>query len=148
MNGQIYNLNVMLKSLNYLNVLEETPTRESASHLLLATYYTQPRLVKIIDNHQDTAAREHYKLKSEIRGGMYGPLNKSLIANIFYLKPTQETINFVYFVLPQSCIANNNNAGSASKVEYEETKTATKKTKTIKALKAPKAWASKELVID
>ena len=61
---------------------------------------------------------------------MYGPLNKPLIANIFYLKPTQETVNFVYFVLPQSCIANKNNAGSASKVEYEETETETETKKT------------------
>ena len=130
MDGQIYDLKVILTSLNCLNMFEEAPTSESASHLLLASYYTQSRLVKITDNHRDTAKREHDKLKNEIRGGMYGPLNKPLIANIFYLKPTQENINLVYFILPQSYIANNDNAEPASKVEYEETKTETGTKKT------------------
>ena len=37
MDGQIYDLNVILKSLNYFYMFEEAPTRETESHLLLAS---------------------------------------------------------------------------------------------------------------
>ena len=114
-------LNQLLKNLNY-NLFEPDPTKESASHILLTSYYIQPKFIKIINNHHNTTTGAHNQLTTEVYNGLYGPLNKPLFTKTFYLKPSKEAIEAINFFFPQ--------VNTASKVEYEETETETKTKKT------------------
>ena len=74
----------LLKNLNFNLILEPAPTKESATHILLTSCYSQPKMIKITVNHHNTTTRAHNQLTTEVYNGLYGPLNKPLFTLTFY----------------------------------------------------------------